>query len=68
MKNINPKCLSFKELSYSATGYILPCCWADNPLALVVPMAIDPKIRILCEMDLSPGTSITPFNVFLCFE
>ena len=37
MKNINPKCLSFKELSYSATGYILPCCWADNPLALVEP-------------------------------
>ena len=37
MKKINPKCLSFKELSYSATGYILPCCWVDTPVALIEP-------------------------------
>ena len=37
MKKINAKCLSFKELSYTATGYIMPCCWVDTPIALIEP-------------------------------
>jgi|TARA_B110000858_G_C17569158_1_gene366033 hypothetical protein len=34
-KNFQPKCLAdddtaMKQLGYSATGHILPCCWCDN--------------------------------------
>ena len=27
---IDPKCLNGFSVAYSATGYILPCCYADN--------------------------------------
>lgn len=27
---IYPKCLVDKQITYSATGYLLPCCWCDN--------------------------------------
>ena len=37
MKKINAKCLSFKELSYTAEGFIMPCCWIDTPIALLAP-------------------------------
>ena len=29
---IYPKCLAYKELTYAATGFILPCCWYDDAL------------------------------------
>ena len=32
MEEINPKCLDKKEIAYTATGYLLPCCWCDNPV------------------------------------
>jgi len=27
---IYPRCMKNKPPAYSATGYILPCCWCDN--------------------------------------
>ena len=35
MEEINPKCLDKKEIAYTATGYLLPCCWLDNPVGWV---------------------------------
>ena len=32
MNKVNPKCLAFKELAYTAEGYLAPCCWCDNPV------------------------------------
>ena len=37
MKKINPKCLTFKELSYTAEGWLAPCCWLDNPVSWQEP-------------------------------
>ena len=37
MKKINAKCLAFKELSYTATGYLVPCCWLDSPIGWQEP-------------------------------
>ena len=37
MKKINAKCLAFKELSYTAEGYLIPCCWCDNPKSWIQP-------------------------------
>ena len=37
METINPKCLDKKALAYTATGYMLPCCWCDNPVGWVEP-------------------------------
>ena len=27
---INPKCKAGKDYSYSAKGFLLPCCWCDE--------------------------------------
>jgi len=35
-----------------------------NPLTVVVPLAIDPNMMERWEMDLSPGTEISPRTVF----
>ena len=32
MLKVNAKCLAFKELAYTAEGYLTPCCWCDNPI------------------------------------
>jgi hypothetical protein len=35
MIKIKPRCLDnnkLKELNYSASGYLLPCCWVDSDL------------------------------------
>ena len=37
MEKINPKCLDKKALAYTATGYMLPYCWCDNPVGWVEP-------------------------------
>ena len=37
MQKVNPKCLYKKELAYTATGYLLPCCWCDNPMGWQEP-------------------------------
>ena len=37
MIKINPKCLYKKELAYTGTGYLLPCCWCDNPIGWQEP-------------------------------
>ena len=37
MIKVNPKCKYHQGLSYTATGYILPCCWCDNPLGWQEP-------------------------------
>jgi hypothetical protein len=29
MTTFNPKCLNGKELGYSVTGHITPCCWTN---------------------------------------
>ena len=29
-RKVNPKCLVKKELAYTATGHLLPCCWLDG--------------------------------------
>ena len=29
-RKVNPKCLVKKELAYTATGHLLPCCWCEN--------------------------------------
>ena len=34
---IFPKCLHKKELAYTATGYLMPCCWTDNPIGWEEP-------------------------------
>jgi hypothetical protein len=28
-EKLQPKCLNDKDLGYSATGHITPCCWAN---------------------------------------
>jgi hypothetical protein len=34
-KNFTPSCIhDNKELAYSSTGYILPCCWCDSGFIL----------------------------------
>ena len=37
MLKVNPKCLAFKELAYTAEGYLAPCCWCDNPIGWSEP-------------------------------
>ena len=37
MEKVNPKCLDKKALAYTSTGYMLPCCWLDNPVGWVEP-------------------------------
>lgn len=44
---INPKCLAFgardnKGAAYTSDGYMLPCCWLDDP----------PVHRYICEAGL----------------
>lgn len=29
---LDPLCLKGFRIAYSATGFILPCCWADNAI------------------------------------
>ena len=48
---IKPKCLppGKKELAYTATGYIVPCCWVDNPWGMrdnFIKKFYDPKMHI----------------------
>jgi len=47
MVKIYPKCLHKKELSYTATGYLLPCCWLDNPIGWQ-----EPQIKRLMQKHL----------------
>lgn len=42
---INPKCLVKKELAYTATGYILPCCWLDGSLDIYKQKQILPLLK-----------------------
>ena len=37
MLKVNAKCLAFKELAYTAEGYLTPCCWCDNPIGWSEP-------------------------------
>ena len=37
MVKVYPKCLNKKEIAYTATGYLLPCCWLDKPTAWQEP-------------------------------
>ena len=37
MVKVKPKCLAFKELAYTATGYLMPCCWLDSPIGWQEP-------------------------------
>ena len=47
MVKVNPKCLAFKELSYTATGYLVPCCWLDSPIGWQ-----EPQIKRLMQKHL----------------
>ena len=39
-----------------------------RPLILLFPIAIEDKITNLCEIDLSPGIKILPFNFLLLID
>ena len=47
MVKIYPKCLNKKELAYTATGYLLPCCWLDVPTGWS-----EPQIKRLMQKHL----------------
>lgn len=42
---LKPKCLHFKEVAYTATGYILPCCWLDGELQTYKQPQILPLLK-----------------------
>ena len=44
---IRPKCLppGKKEIAYTTTGHLVPCCWVDNPVGWNEPQIKD-YIRI----------------------
>ncbi len=43
---IKPKCLppGKKEIAYTTTGHIVPCCWVDNPVGWE-----EPQIKVLYQ-------------------
>tara|TARA_Y100000004_G_scaffold70406_1_gene79139 strand:- start:693 stop:1820 length:1128 start_codon:yes stop_codon:yes gene_type:complete len=47
MVKIYPKCLNKKELAYTATGYLMPCCWLDVPTGWS-----EPQIKRLMQKHL----------------
>ena len=47
MVKVYPKCLNKKELAYTATGYLLPCCWLDVPTGWS-----EPQIKRLMQKHL----------------
>tara|TARA_Y100000310_G_C20116161_1_gene549368 strand:- start:125 stop:442 length:318 start_codon:yes stop_codon:yes gene_type:complete len=49
-KKLQPKCLlTARGASYTATGYVLPCCWIDNPKGWndeILKKFFDPNLHI----------------------
>lgn len=43
---LDPKCLKGFEIAYSATGFILPCCYADNKNISDFSMLMEDKLKL----------------------
>ena len=40
-----PKCVAFKEVAYTSTGHLLPCCWLDGELQSYKQEQISPLLQ-----------------------
>ena len=51
---VYPKCLDKKEFTYSATGFIFPCCWYDDALMKIKIKSLseDPLLKALNQEHL----------------
>jgi len=44
---IKPKCLEeYGFLGWSATGYLLPCCWMDHENMSLIPELVQEKFKL----------------------
>ena len=66
---IKPKCLppGKKELAYTATGYIVPCCWVDCPEGWKEPQIkrlYQNKLKVSNNKDIESIVNSTEWNEF----
>ena len=45
---IKPQCLAFdtknnKGAAYTSDGFMLPCCWMDDPVRIDMPKSVVPR-------------------------
>ncbi len=53
---------------FMASTVLITSSLFNKPLILLLPIAIEDKITNLCEIDLSPGIKILPFNFLLLID
>tara|TARA_B100000614_G_scaffold75950_1_gene67827 strand:- start:1538 stop:2596 length:1059 start_codon:yes stop_codon:yes gene_type:complete len=66
---INPKCLppGKKEIAYTTTGHIVPCCWLDNPLGWEEPQIkrlYQDKLKVSNNKDIESIVDSKEWNDF----
>ena len=64
-----PKCLppGKKELAYTATGYVVPCCWVDCPEGWKEPQIkrlYNPKLKVSNNKDIESIVNSKEWNEF----
>ena len=66
---LKPKCLppGKKELAYTATGYVVPCCWVDCPEGWKEPQIkrlYNPKLKVSNNKDMESIVNSKEWNEF----
>ena len=66
---IKPKCLppGKKEIAYTTTGHIVPCCWLDNPLGWEEPQIkrlYQDKLKVSNNKDIESIVDSDEWNNF----
>tara|TARA_B100000287_G_scaffold315797_1_gene299345 strand:+ start:4970 stop:6028 length:1059 start_codon:yes stop_codon:yes gene_type:complete len=66
---IKPKCLppGKKEIAYTTTGHIVPCCWLDNPLGWEEPQIkrlYQDKLKVSNNKDIESIVDSKEWNDF----
>ena len=66
---LKPKCLppGKKELAYTATGYVVPCCWVDCPEGWKEPQIkrlYNPKLKVSNNKDIESIVNSKEWNEF----
>ena len=60
-----PRCLRLeKEATLSATGYIVPCCWADSPAFEGMESLVQPHLHISNVNDVQDIILSTEWDQF----
>ena len=66
---IRPKCLppGKKEIAYTTTGHIVPCCWVDNPVGWEEPQIkrlYQDKLKVSNNKDIESIVDSDEWNNF----